>query len=270
MLKSLRLENTQSQGVFIGSSTYVTIRQCALKDVAQDGIQINGSSGVLIEKCSITAPGGDGIHVHLSDGCVAVKNKIKNAGVEGIEADGDMHTFEANTIDGTGGAGILLGDGAAGCSNVLVLENKVTATFSYAIWCRPDSRDCTILGNDLIEPGSDGIYVTGGSDGHLIAKNALRDGHDLGITLESDWCSLLQNTITEPAADGIFIGTTCSGALVSKNKVTKSGGNGVGVQGTGNAFVQNKASKSAAYDLDDDTLPGDNVYINNTFPTIAP
>ncbi|MBI4878804.1 MAG: right-handed parallel beta-helix repeat-containing protein [Planctomycetes bacterium] len=270
MLKSLRLEDTQSQGVFIGSSTYVTVRQCALKNTGEDGILVTSSTGVLIDKCSITAPGGDGINLHDCDGCVVQKNKIKNASMEGIEADGDMHTFEANTIDGTGEAGIQVGDGATGCRNALVLGNKITGAGTVGILCFADAQDCSILENSVINSVVQGVIAEAGSDGHVISKNTVRETGDYGVFIDSDFCALLQNTVTESAEDGIRIALGCSGALVSKNTVTKASMSGFSVVGTGNVFVQNKASKSQDYDLDDQTGPEQNIFINNSFSTVAP
>ncbi|MBI4878805.1 MAG: right-handed parallel beta-helix repeat-containing protein [Planctomycetes bacterium] len=270
MLKSLRLEDTQSQGVFIGSSSYVTVRQCALKNMAQEGIRINGSTGVLIDKCSITAPGTEGLRLTSSNGCVATKNKIKNTVEEGIQADGDMHTFEANTITAPGAEGILLGNGVTGCLNALVSGNKITKSGNDGISCLADAQQCTILENDVDDPENEGINTADGPGGHFISKNKLRSTGDHSIVIESDGCTIHKNSIATSAEDGIRIATECSGALVIKNTITKCLENGITVRGTGNTFVGNKASKSGLFDLDDDTLPGENTYINNKFGTIAP
>ncbi len=267
LVKGLTVVNSIAEGIAVQSSQNITIANCKLKNSGTDGIGVLDSTGVLIDKCSIDGAGDQGIEVD-GEGCRVRKSHVRDA-IVGIRVTGEGNTIEDSSIEKTFSHGIRLGNGGSGCTLSLVMNNKVESTDDYAFYCSPDADYCSILDND-VRDSYGGLLVTTASSAHFVAGNTFEKLDQRGISYAGSLCTLEKNVVVQSGYQGIRLSDLSGVAFLHKNIVKKSSEDGLYVQSSGHVIMENKVSGSGGYDLNDLTAPGSNLYVANTFGTIAP
>ncbi|MBI4881610.1 MAG: right-handed parallel beta-helix repeat-containing protein [Planctomycetes bacterium] len=258
---ALKIRNSGAEGISVQFSDQITIAKCKLENLGTDGIGIADSTGVLIDKCSIDGAGDQGIEID-GDGCRVRKCCIENAAVNGIRVLGNGNTIEGNRTKKAGECGIRLGNASDGCTLCLVSGNRVEKADFYALYC-------SVLDND-VRDSLGGLLVANGSVGHTIARNKFEKLGQRGIQYGGGACVLEKNVVIRAGYEEILLANISTSTLVRKNTLKKSTDDGLLVQSGGHVIMENRASGSGGFDLNDETAPGSNVYVANTFGTIAP
>ena len=269
-VKSITVQNSTGDGIIIGPfASNVEIYKCKVKNVGDDGIAIGLAGPVHVHKCTVKNTGGDGVSVSAA-GLYFEGNTVTDTGDNGIRVVGDSSTFIDNKIENTNDDGFYLGDGSSGCTFTLISGNEITNPGLDGIYARPDADYCTIIENKISSAASDGVEFVSGSDGHYVADNVIKKSAFEGIEVDSDGCYVSGNKIKKVDRYGIWVDANCDNATFFGNNVKKSGNDGVTIDGSYNVFILNKVSGSATYDLDNNTAAGNNGFIDNSFGTEAP
>ncbi|MBI4880720.1 MAG: right-handed parallel beta-helix repeat-containing protein [Planctomycetes bacterium] len=268
-VQDIYLRNTaDSDGLSIALSNGILIKGCTVDDVFDDGISAGLTSEIVIEECTVKNVGGDGI-VLLTSASVVRDTTVKNTGENGIIVMGVGTTIEGNTIKNAADAGVKLGDDPTTCESCLVVDNDIEDVWD-GVYLDATATGNSVLDNNIENAEYDGIELQDGAEDNIVSGNTIRSSGDSGIECASDYCLHSRNKVKNALTDGILIEGAAQYCLFYKNKVKQSVDDGFEVDGDSNVLVENQAKNSGAFDLNDDTAPGANAYLGNTFTTIAP
>lgn len=268
-VQNIHLRNTaDSAGLQIGFANTVLIKGCTVENASFAGITAVLVYETVIEECTVKNSGGDGILL-FAFGSVVRDTIVKNAGTKGIVVTGSANTIEGNTIEDPGDDGIQLGASPDACVNCLVMDNQIQGA-EDGIFLDPTATGNSILDNTVTNVSSDGIELQDGAEGNLVSANTVRASGGSGIEGDSDDCVYSKNKVKNSLSSGIWNQANAEFCMFYKNKVKQSLGDGFEVEGSTNGFAENLAKYSGSFDLNDNTAPGTNFYVSNTFTTIAP
>ena len=268
-------------GIFVGGGGSATIENnhiTAIRGAPMNGVQ-NGVA-ILVGRGSINETGtavidGNVIDDYQKGGIVVdnvrssatiTNNEINGAGPttaiaqNGIQVSGgataeisdNLVSGNNYTPDGTVAAGILL----AGSGPVTVENN--TVTHNERGIDAEDADDLTIVGNDVIDNASTGIFLDAVTES-LIAENLLKNNGGHGIFLgDSDDNNVRGNIIEGNDGDGIHVTGSSDSNVIENNSSFKNGGFDFyddavpGPGGTPNVWEDNSGKSSNRPDLADD------------------
>ncbi len=268
-VRDIRLRNAIWAGLDVVGVDGMLITGCTVDGSTSGGIRVYGSSGeVVIEKCIVKNTTDGGIYLD-ADKCVVRDSVVRNAGGDGIVVEGGTaNTIEGNRIENVGGTGIQVGVYPTPCESCLVADNRIKGAWD-GIVVDDSSTENSIFDNTIKKTDYDGIDLEDGADDNIVSGNSIQGTVDTGVECDSNDCLVCMNQV-KGSWNGIWIEDGAYQCLFFKNKVKQSKDDGFEVDGTSNTLVGNWAKKSAAYDLNDDTAPGTNTYLSNTFGTVAP
>lgn len=272
VVDGLAFENAPERLVLVEDSSAVTIQRSTFEDTVDEGrgIQAYRSTSLVVQKNVFQRIAGDGVIFEedplalVTDSLVA-KNRFEQIDDEAIDLTGSGHRLEKNRIRRSE-VGIELDVDA---SDTTVEKNTVEDTEDSCI--ELEGSGSTAVKNKLRRCGDEGIHLKG--PGNRAESNKIDAPGDDGIDVESDDNVVVGNKVKGAGGSGIEVEDeldspgTATGNLFEANKITGSGENGIEVSSGGNTFRSNKASKSALFDLRDDSLTGTNVYEANKFGT---
>ncbi len=249
------------------------------------GVELAGCEGVTISKCRFEEQLGNGLTVRECTGVVVEKCRIddaaENAIALGESQDVTVIKTRMNLADGSRAVAI-------GLSNDVLIERcrivgeGVSDGISFL-----KASALTFERNKLVNMGGTGIE--GFADGLVVERNRIV-GASIGIALgSSDNTRLERNKVVKSTLDAFSLADGV-GVIVERNKAVKplgrafaiavddstfernvsvgAGAIGFEVTGVGNTFAKNRASKSAQFDLVDET-EGANTYApDNKFKTV--
>jgi len=265
-LKNLVLKNG-TRGVHTDSSEKVIIEDVVVKNTNLSGIWLESSANVRIIDSSIMDVGTIGIAIYASLGCHVEETEIKRTTTAGIEVSGSQNTIVDCEIEEAGTNGIRLGEGGSGAHGTLVIGNKVVNPTYDCLSIGDGSSSTSVLGNSF-KGGDEGIYVISGCHDQLVDDNSFRQNNGHGMELNAQGLTISRNRVKKSGANGIYIRSGGDFGLYHQNSVKKAHTNGFHVYGTGNALHQNKGKDCSGFDLNDTTLPGQNVFSGNSFDTV--
>jgi len=180
---------------------------------------------------------------------------------------GNHLTIEKNKIEDDGqGMGIFLGQNGKNSLNALVRKNKIVGVGMDAIQM-VNVLDSLVVGNVIKGSFFDGIDLQAGSDGNTIKKNRISGSGDIGIEVSSDHNQVCKNRIKKSGATGIAIYGPSESCNWIKNRIRSSGAAGFFVFGVDHVFKKNNVKGSSTFDLQDETPPDSNKYVQNAFGT---
>ncbi|MBI4880722.1 MAG: right-handed parallel beta-helix repeat-containing protein [Planctomycetes bacterium] len=268
-VQNIRLQNTaDSAGLEIGFASTVLIKGCTVEGASLAGITVVLGYQVVIEECAVKNCGGDGIRL-LTFSSVVRDTIVKKAGDDGIVVLGSANTIEGNSVLDPGDDGIQLGENPDGCASCLVMDNKIEDA-DDGIYLDGTATENSILDNKVANAVTDGIELQDGAVGNIVSGNVIQASGGSGIEGDSENCIYSKNKVQNSASSGIWNQANAQYCMFYKNKVKQSLGDGFEVEGDFNGFVENQAKNSGSFDLNDNTAPGSNYYVSNTFTTIAP
>ncbi|MBI4880721.1 MAG: right-handed parallel beta-helix repeat-containing protein [Planctomycetes bacterium] len=265
-VQGLRLRHTgDSLGLMIDTGAFINVTKCTVDDVAGTGISAEGS-GIVIDDCTVKNTGGAGIFLEASNSVIR-DCTARNSAAQGIVVYGSVNTIEGNSIADVS-VGVLLG-GAESCASCLVVDNRVEDA-TDGIFLNGNAAGNSVLDNTIEDAKFDGVELQTGAENNIISGNTIRSVGENGLECDSAYCIYSKNSIKSPTGGGVVIEANADSCQFHKNTVISAGGDGFHVDGSLNSLLENQAKKSGAYDLDDNTAPGSNVYLNNKFKTFAP
>jgi parallel beta-helix repeat protein len=271
------LEQTGLNGICVANVDSQGNRVATVSDVRVTGFTVRDFPGV-------------GIVFAYTDRPRADHNAAANNGGYGITAFASTHgRFEDNTSDGSGDAGIYLGDSPH--ADFTIKDNTVTAAL-FGILVR-DSSKARVTGNTLHDNCAGLVFLNTGTlsgVGHVVAtgntaihNDNLCPGDELPFTLTGlgiliaggDHIVLQGNTVraNQPGgAPSIVDGVALAGGIVvvSTQNVSVFGPPYFGSAATHNTIVQNTALDNQPFDLADDGLGTGNHFPSNTCGTSMP
>lgn len=175
------------------------------------GIYIESSSHITIQDCTVFEIGQEGIHVHGNSEYITIEDCIVH----------DTGKGSAN------GEGIYVGTGSAGpldnTHHVTIRNNTVynTSTDDYggeAIELKPGTHDCVIEGNLIynsraignygaiqISESHNGVQAWNSNPNHIVRNNIL---HDTGTAIHAGTGCLVYNNVIyalDPGAYGVLV-----------------------------------------------------------------
>lgn len=271
------LEQTGLNGICVANVDSQGNRVATVSDVRVTGFTVRDFPGV-------------GIVFAYTDRPRADHNAAANNGGYGITAFASRHgRFEDNTSDGSGDAGIYLGDSPH--ADFTIKNNTVTAAL-FGILVR-DSSKARVTGNTLYDNCAGLVFLNTGilsGVGHVVAtgntaihNNNFCPGDELPFTLTGlgiliaggDHIVLQGNTVraNQPGGDPSFVeGVALAGGIVvvSTQNVSVFGPPYFGSAATHNIIVQNTALDNQPFDLAYDGLGRGNHFPSNTCGTSMP
>ncbi len=267
-VKKLRLRNSgNGSGVWVTYADDVTIQQCVITNM-YNGVFASYCGLVFVASCKIDSIGNVGIASFRAE-VVAAWNRISSTASNGIVLMGDGNAADYNRIDNTAADAIQIGDATTPTSGCQVHGNVIRHAVGDGIVCVGQVTGAVIKSNS-IKDCLDGIDFGPDSSQLIVSKNTVRQCADSGLEVSSDSHTVRKNKIKKAAVDGLWLGFGSQNSYYDRNKVTKSLIDGLEVNGTGNTFVHNTVVGSAVLDLRDNTAPGANTYLGNTFGTAGP
>jgi len=171
---------------------------------------------------------------------------------------------------GTSNHGIFL-DGGLGHVVPIVNDNKVQGAASFGIVVGPATNGI-IKGNSIINPGGEGMSVTGTGgmiiDGNVIsgAGQCCGGSYGLDVGLGTNYCIIMHNTVIAgngSTVSGMVIYS--DGNIMLQNELSKNAGHGIIIQGTRNLLdgnvIEDNGTAGTVYGID--FLNTGNAYRNN-------
>ena len=257
-----------------------------IANVDSQGNMIATVSDVRVTGFTVRDFPGVGIVFAYTDRPRADHNAAMNNGVYGITAFASTHgRFEDNTSDGSGDAGIYLGNSPH--ANFTIKDNTITAAL-WGILVR-DSAHADVTGNTLHDNCSGLVFLNTGTlsgAGHVVAtgntaihNDNLCPGNETGLPFTltglgiliagGDHIVLQGNTVRANQPGGvpsIVDGVALAGGIVvvSTQDVSVFGPPYFGSAATHNNIVQNTALDNQPFDLAYDGLGAGNHFPSNT------
>jgi len=273
------LEQTGLNGICVANVDSQGNRVATVSDVRVTGFTVRDFPGV-------------GIVFAYTDRPRADHNAAANNGEYGITAFASTHgRFEDNTSDGSGDAGIYLGDSPH--ADFTIKDNTVTAAL-FGILVR-DSSKARVTGNTLHENCAGLVFLNTGTlsgVGHVVATGNTAIHNDnlcpgdetglpftltgLGILIAGGNHIVLQgNTATDnqPSGDPTIIdGVALAGGtvVVSSASISVFGPPYFGSNPTHNTVVHNSSLNNQPFDLAYDGTGNGNHFLANTCGTSMP
>ncbi len=191
-----------------------------------------------------------------------LRNLIAGAGLGGVLVDGAFADVRDNRLVEAGENAVLV-DSGGGAS--VVADNRIVASSVAGV--RVLGSGVAVLRNRVTKSPGFGLLVSG--DNPVLEDNVVVAPGDSGIVLSGliDSGSLGRNRVLHAGDSAFVLGG--NGLLVHDNVALGAGLHGFTLSDGPNTLVRNVAKGSGQFDLDD-TTGAANVYVDNTFPKVAP
>ena len=181
----------------------------------------------------------------ISENVLTLNAEGVAVGEELLPSDGNR--VERNTIEGSGGAGLLVADS----SDTVLTFNDVRE--SNGPGADLDlARDTIVRGNDL--RGNAGGIALSESTGSVIEFNDAGGARGTGIALESGSIGneIVSNTANGSTGEGIAVDDSAVGGvgnLIERNTADANGGDGIMVTGVGHEITANRAQLNGGWGI---------------------
>jgi len=269
-LKNLRVRNCAGNAaISLVACGQIRVDRCRVSGVqGAGGIEVAGCLGVTIDRCRVKDVALTGVDINAG-GTVVRRTRITAPGKHGIQIWGGANSAIDNRITAAGEDGIVLGGDGGSCNAALLAGNRIDLSGSKGIRFTEFASACYAFDNH-IHGGPTGLYVQVSSDQHVLDGNIVRKTATRGLLLDGTDCLISRNNLKK---GGAIAGFTIAGDnnILSENRIRKMTTYGVEIYAcTGNAVIGNTVTGSGNFDLDDDTNPGDNSFVDNVFGTVKP
>ncbi|MFH0947111.1 MAG: right-handed parallel beta-helix repeat-containing protein [Planctomycetota bacterium] len=265
-VENLRVRDCVSNGVVISGSQNIQVEKCDIRDAGTSGISVIASHDVLLDRNTIQRTGSAAIKVN-SYGVVVRKNKISDltGAVPGITVTGHNNVIEQNVLSKMAYNGIVVS--SSGVPAHLLIADNLAKVGNVGISLNVGVENVTVAGNRILDSGSTGIQVLGGSS--LAVFDNLVNGGDDGLSLLADDSMIARNRAVRCHNGVLFTGDDCD---LHGNKMLRSENTGfrLGLGSERNLISSNVMKKSGGFDLALYADPMDNDLVDNQFKTVGP
>jgi parallel beta-helix repeat protein len=161
---TITVDNTAGSGCSDGSAVFCHIEPA----IAAAGVNgtVNVAAGLYVGPINVTVPGVTLLGNHQA---------VIGGGTAGFAIDVNDVTVDGFTVQGTSGAGFLLGDHhnvpTPVVANNLTIKNNAVANAGGVGFDSDNVTNSTFSGNSADHNGNHGFYFTAGSDGNKILNN---------------------------------------------------------------------------------------------------
>ncbi len=261
-LERCQVLRSAGDGVDVTETQGTLVYRCRVEDGAESAIVVTLSEAARIERCTVIEPEGVGLEIADAGNCSALRNVLVRPGLGGITINGVQVTVRDNKLIEPSAVGVSIGSGGAGA---VIEDNRVVKTDGTGI--DVDGDAAVVRRNRIVKPGQFGILVF--ADAPTLTDNVIIHPGEAGFALESGLTqgTAGHNRILQPGGSGCVVAGT--GLLVHDNLVVGAGAFGFFLIQGPNTIIHNEAKGSDQFDLNDSSGVA-NVYVDNTFTTIAP
>ncbi|MEZ4334091.1 MAG: right-handed parallel beta-helix repeat-containing protein [Myxococcota bacterium] len=216
---------------------YTTLRNGVIRGARNLGVALAGAEDVRLERMTVEFSSGGG--VALGHGAQIVDSRFTDNGSISLDAVvvGDRAILRGNSIDGSGGRGLVAGKHAVVEGNVVTASggDGIDADFGSVLARNASASNggrgivsidggATVVHNAVASNGGDGIRVgqRSGVIGNAVNANA-GDGIEAGAA-----CNVRENTVTGNAMTGLNLTPT---VVYSQNLIVGGGAGSTTVSG---------------------------------------
>jgi hypothetical protein len=196
---NVTVENINSQGIFIGSSSNIQIQNCTVHHA--ESISVFSSQQINISYCSITSSstgisvtffssyisisnctiigGEDGISVDLYCENVSISRCIiASCQIAGVSVGGKNNTVENVSVSQSKNFGIWIGGSNIQVSTCYLLNNSI----GLFVW-----GNNNVLNNNDIVHNTYGIFCLSGSDNYIHHNNFIYNQYNANASEPNNW-----------------------------------------------------------------------------------
>ncbi|MBD2752299.1 NPCBM/NEW2 domain-containing protein [Spirosoma sp. BT704] len=240
---------TASEGVNLGSSSYITVRNIKITQTLSAGLLSNNGNGITLSGNDITFSGENGVNFTGSGNTILVENNlIEDANNTGFMINVYQNfTFRGNTVQriglsaGRGGNGDGTYSGLqSACNSNSLIENNVFDQLGYtgvSIGSSTTVRYNRVSNFCQTKSDGGGLYISNGGRANLtdvkFQSNIVYNG------IGAPEGTQVQST---SGAHGIFLDDCTLNAEVSGNTIFHVSGMGIFLRGAYNCTIKNNTS----------------------------